>query len=110
APGRGEQPGTRMVGDAVDRPPLHRGGDRVGRHLLGQIQVPQPADERGEQPAPLLTEHRLYSAGRLHARSWSYRCGSSKTRTGLTSTEPRLAVGLFAAQSSAVSRSGTSTT
>jgi hypothetical protein len=48
-----------MVGHAVPRPALR--GDREGllRGLLGEVEVAEEADERGEDAPPLLAERLL---------------------------------------------------
>src|SRR5262249_59913596 len=53
---RCDQPTDRIVGSALPRPAL--GGDckRVLRRLLGQLDVPEQADERGEYAPPLVPE------------------------------------------------------
>ena len=46
--GGGHQPGARVVGDAVARPVLQRGDQRVLRQLLGQADVAHAAGERAD--------------------------------------------------------------
>ena len=51
--GRG-QPGAGVAGHAVRRPPLDGGRERLGRRLLGDVEVAEPLGERGDDPGPLL--------------------------------------------------------
>ena len=55
--GDGLQPGAGPVGDAVARPPVHRGGDRVGGGVLRPVEVAAPARQAGDQRRPVLTVH-----------------------------------------------------
>ncbi len=43
-------------GDAVARPALGGDHERLLRGFLGEVEVVQIADERGEDPAPVLAE------------------------------------------------------
>jgi hypothetical protein len=58
---RRQQPGAGLRWDALARPVLQRGLDRLGRDVLGEIEVAEAVDEGGEQPAPFLAEHGLHS-------------------------------------------------
>jgi hypothetical protein len=53
---RRDQPQARIRRDAVARPAL--GGDREGllRGLLGEVEIAEEADERSEDPAPVVAE------------------------------------------------------
>ncbi len=75
APGRGGQPGARVVGDAVARPGRDRGHEGVLGRLLGQLHVAHPPDERGQDRRPLVPEGPLDRV--VHS-----------VTTGRTSTEP----------------------
>ena len=103
APRGGEQPGHRCRRHPIYGPALQRRLDRLGSGVLGEVEITELAHQHGQQPAPLLPEHRLDGAGRPPAghdrpNSW----------TGRTSTRHALAPGQRAAQSIAASRSGRS--
>jgi len=79
---------------------LQRGGEGVLQCFLGAIEITQQADQRGQDPTRLATIDRLdlrrrNGSSERHAQ----RCGS--WRKGRTSTQPRLAGGIFAAMASA---------
>jgi hypothetical protein len=56
---RRDEPDTRVRGDPVARPAL--GGDRKGllRGFLGEVEVAEEADQRGQDTAPLVAEDLL---------------------------------------------------
>jgi hypothetical protein len=54
--GSRQQPARRVGGLAVDGPSLGRDGERLLRGFLGELEVAEEADERSEDPTPLLTE------------------------------------------------------
>ena len=76
-----------MGGDAVTRPALQRECEGLLHRVLGEVDVAERAGEDRERAAPLLAED-----------GFDYEPSSSKTITGLTSTEPWRAPGIFAAQ------------
>src|SRR5262249_35297317 len=51
--GRGE-PRARTRRDAVDRPALDGGRERLGGHLLGDVEVPEAPGQGRDHPGPLL--------------------------------------------------------
>ena len=59
AAGDGGQPRARPGGDALGAPALERPDAGVLQRLLGDLEVGDRADERGEDPAPLRAKHRL---------------------------------------------------
>ena len=89
------EPGARVVRDAVARPALR--GDREGllRGLLGEVEVAEEADQRGEDVAPPVAEG-LFEV-RYH---------SAIGRTSMA--PPMLAAGIREASSIAASRSSAS--
>ena len=54
AGGRGGQPGAGVRGDAVGRPALDGGRERLGSRLLGDVEVTEPPGQGGDHPRPLL--------------------------------------------------------
>ena len=99
--------------DAIPRPGLERGHERVGKRLLGQVEVAQDADERGQNAAGFITEGPLdVLADRVGGQAVAPAPATSESpmsRSGRTSTEPYAAPGHRAAASSAASRLGHST-
>ena len=94
APGA-DEPGDRVGRLAVARPPFGRDRKRLLGGLLGEIEVTEEADQRGEDSSPLVAEDAL-DQGR----------GST---IGRTSTEPpRRTAGMRSATLSAASTSATS--
>ncbi len=96
----GHQPGARVVRNAIAWPLLQRGGEGVLQCFLGTIEITQQADQRGQDPTRFAAVDRLdlrrrNGSSERHAQ----RCGS--WRKGRTSTQPRLAGGIFAAMASA---------
>lgn len=96
----GHQPGARVVRNAIAWPLLQRGGEGVLQRFLGTIEITQQADQRGQDPTRFAAVDRLdlrrrNGSSERHAQ----RCGS--WRKGRTSTQPRLAGGIFAAMASA---------
>lgn len=96
-PGGRQQPGPGPGGDTFGGPVPQRGLDRLGRHLLGQVEVPEPADEGGEQQPALLPEHRLDGFGGHKAlpgdtpppaRSGSPTSPPSPARSGSSASPP----------------------
>jgi hypothetical protein len=57
--GGGDQPCARMLGRAVPPPALGRDRERVLGGFLGEVEVAEEADQRGEDAAPLLAEDLL---------------------------------------------------
>jgi hypothetical protein len=53
---RRHQPGARVAGDAVARPPVGGDGERLLRGFLGEVEVAEEADQGGQDATPLLTE------------------------------------------------------
>ena len=60
APGRGDQPGRRVVGYAVGRPALRRDREGFRGGVLGEVPIAEVADQRGQHPAPLVAEDLFY--------------------------------------------------
>lgn len=112
APRRRQQPGPRLGRHAPDGPVHQRRFDRLAGHVLGQVEVAEAVHEGGEQPPPLLPEHRFDGCVDPRAGARPVRRGHCpKSAIGRTTTDPPpRAPGQRAAQSSATSRSGTSTT
>ena len=54
AVGGGGQPGAGVGGYAVGRPPLDGGRERLGRRLLGDVEVTETPGQGGDHPGPLL--------------------------------------------------------
>ena len=54
AVGGGSQPGAGVGGYAVGRPPLDGGRERLGRRLLGDVEVTETPGQGGDHPRPLL--------------------------------------------------------
>jgi hypothetical protein len=90
--GRCHEPGARVVGQAVARPPFGRDRERLLRGFLGEVEVAEEADQRGEDAAPLLPEDLL----------------RQRSTNGRTSTAPVRAPGMRPATSIAASRSSAS--
>src|SRR5687768_9070582 len=96
----GGQPGARVGRDAIDRPSLHGGRERLGRRLLGDVEVTETPGEGGDHPRPLVAVSlgdRLPDVDRAHA-----------PRNGRTSTLRLQDLDPSAASLSATSRSGAS--
>ena len=102
APRGGGDPGARVRRDAVAGPRRHRGGERVLQGVLGQADVADVADQSGEDRRALVAEGPLDGVHAVAAAGISM--------IGRTSTVPYCALGTFAAQASAASRSGASIT
>jgi len=82
-PRGGHEPGTRVVGDAVDWPPLQRGDQGVLRQVLGQGQVAHHPGERGDETGGLDPPDRLdRSARRGHALLPTGRMTASSSAAG----------------------------
>src|SRR5262249_23170081 len=99
------QPGPRLGRHAVARPGGGGGGESVLGGVLRELEAPEAAAQGRHPLAPFLAE-RAPDRRRGHYRS---ACQAIPVRTGRTSTVARRISGIFAAQSMAVSRSGTST-
>jgi hypothetical protein len=56
---RRHEPDAGARGDAVARPALGGDGERLLRGFLGEVEVAEEADERREDPAPLVAEDLL---------------------------------------------------
>ena len=101
--GRGDQPGGRVGGHPVRRPAARRDRERLRGGVLGEVEIAEVTDQRGQQPAPLVAED-LFDQGcspRL-VQDWP-------VTTGRISTEPpRRTAGIRAAISVARSRSSAS--
>ena len=82
-------------GDAVTNPAFGRDGERLLSRFLGEVEVAEEADWRGEDVAPLLAEDLFENA---------YHCMIGRTSTA----PPRRAAGIRAASSMALSRSSAS--
>src|SRR5262249_22580753 len=98
AVGGGGQPGAGVGGYAVGRPPFNSGRERLGRRLLGDVEVTETPGQGGDHPGPLLVVrlgNRLPDAGPAH-------------RNGRTSTFRLQAFDPSAASLSTTSRSGAS--
>ena len=54
AAGGGGEPCAGTGRDAVDRPALDGGRERLGGHLLGDVEVPQAPGQGRDHPGPLL--------------------------------------------------------
>ncbi len=118
ARGGGGQPAAGVGRYAVDRPPLDRGDERLGRCVLGDVEVPEAAGETGDHPRPLVPVRagdRLLGlvsglvAGKAgHGSSSALK--DSSVWNGRTSTLPRHALEPSAARASAWSRSAASIT
>ena len=76
------EPGPWICGDAVNRPLLHRGRERLLKRLLGEIEVAEETDQGGENATRLGAVDRLESLYEV------------VSHTGRTSTEPHLADGI----------------
>ena len=100
AAGHREEPRRRVPRQSLDRPSGDRDRDRFLQRLLGEVEIPNRAHERAEQLARVLAVQLLDPAV-AHAPGISM--------TGRTSTVPKPASGICAANSMARSRSGTST-
>src|SRR5207237_10679883 len=74
------------------RPLLERGDERLARRLLGDVDVTEAADERGDQPAVLLAEDPLDGRRSALHRSVVGRAGSGEAveRTDLDLAPARL--------------------
>src|SRR6266536_1117556 len=98
AVGGGGQPGAGVGGYAVGRPPLDGGRERLGRRLLGDVEVTETPGQGGDHRRPLLVVglgDRLPHVDPVH-------------RNGRTSTFRLQAFDPSAASLSATSRSGAS--
>src|SRR6185312_1831347 len=105
--GDGEQPGVRIVGDAVDRPQAERGGEGFAERILGARHVARARGEEGEEASVAFARHTLRGAagrfGMAHFRL------PGATNTGRISIAPCLLEGQRLAQAMAPSRSSAST-
>src|SRR5829696_8706131 len=98
AVGGGGQPGAGVGGYAVGRPPLDGGRERLGRRLLGDVEVTETPGQGGDHPRPVLVVglgDRLPDINHAH-------------RNGRTSTFRLQAFEPSAPSLSATSRSGAS--
>ena len=91
----GHEPRARVGGRAVARPALGGDRERLLRGILGELEVAEEADQRGEDAAPLVAEGLLED--RYH---------SAIGRTSIA--PPMRAAGIRAASSIAASRSSAS--
>ena len=90
-----DEPRARVGGRAVARPALGGDRERLLRGLLGEVEVAEEADQRGEDAAPLLAEDLLEDR---------YRSTSGR----ISIAPPMRAAGILAASSIAASRSSAS--
>jgi hypothetical protein len=95
-PGGADEPCARVAGRAVGGPPLERGRERLLHHLLGEIEIAEEADERGEHAG---------DSSRKDARD---RVAAHMAWMGRTSTHPERTAGSRLATSIASSRFFTS--
>src|SRR5260221_7677705 len=100
------QPGAGTARNAVARPSLQRLRERVLHALLGQVPAAGHADQRGDDPAPLLAERLGDGRGDVIRDG----AGRHSVQNGLTSIVPNLDIGCLAATSIASSRSAHSIT
>ena len=101
---RADDPGTRVVWQAVARPALQRRGERVLDDLLGEVEVADAAREDSDgppEPLPVEPADRLA----LQRRRRAHICA-----TGRTSIAPKRALGMREAASMAWSSVAQSTT
>ena len=90
------QPGAGIRGHAIPGPALDRGGERVVQSLLGEVEIAEQADQRGQDAARVGAVdgvHRIahpFGAVFVHP-------GLLKSTTGRTSTLPRRADGILEA-------------
>src|SRR5581483_9513745 len=49
------QPGAGIGGNTVGRPPLDGGGERLGRRLLGDVEVTETLGQGRDDPGPFVT-------------------------------------------------------
>src|SRR5437763_2826613 len=82
--GTREQPGAWVIGNAIARPPFGGHRERLLSGLLGEVEVAEETDQRGEHPAPLLAEDLL----QRRYRSTSERTSEGCSTTGRTSMAP----------------------
>jgi hypothetical protein len=54
-----DQPRARVARGAVARPALGRDRERLLRGFLGEVEIAEEADQRGQDAAPLLAERLL---------------------------------------------------
>ena len=92
---RRDEPGARVRRDPVPRPALRGDRERLLRGFLGEVEVAEEADQRGQDTAPLVAEDLLENRYR-----------STIGRTSMA--PPRRAAGIRAASSIAASRSSAS--
>ena len=99
---RDRDPGARVGRHAVARPGRDGGGERVLHRVLGELEVADVADERGQDLRPLGAEGALDGGGRVprsrppliaraHARACAWPSGdgiSLRSMTGRTSIDP----------------------
>ena len=78
---------------------LQRRGRGFLQSLLGDLEIPQPVDERRQHPRPIGAEDTIKRLADTLAYGWPF--GSPASQIGRTSTAPLAAVGCFAASSSA---------
>jgi hypothetical protein len=92
---RGDQPRPRVGRRTVARPALRGRGERVLRGLLGEVEVAEEADQRGQDATPLVAEDVV----ELGHHSWVGR---------ISTAPPSRAAGMRAASAIAASRSSAS--
>ena len=66
AAGDGEQPGARVVGDALGRPLRGGGDERLLHRVLAAVELPVPPDQGAEDRGPELGEQILQALVGTH--------------------------------------------
>jgi hypothetical protein len=57
--GDGHQPAGRVDRQTISSPAVNGSGERLLERVLGEIEVPETADQRGEQSTPVILEDLL---------------------------------------------------
>src|SRR5947209_17530820 len=99
APGHGQQPGARALGDPIDWPARQRNQQGILDDFLSDIEVAQNADQCSSEPSRLLSEDGSEGGMCIGCGYWFI------SITGRISTVPR--AGQVLARRSASSRSAT---
>ena len=103
--GRCCYPGGRIIGNAPNGPSAEGIEERLLDGLLGEIEIPEDANEGRDRPSLLLAEQAVDDPSCVG----TYDGWSSNFWIGRTSTAPRLTLGILEAASIASSRFGQST-
>ena len=98
-----EEPGVGAMGQTGAAPVDQRALGGVRERLLGQVEIAERADERGEKPPPVVTHDPLDLAGQIGGGVGHSSPGICMI--GRSSIVPCFAVGISAAISMASSRS-----